>query len=243
MKALTCYFFLVLSFWACHERPSSSNALLSNGISDSLAQKSMGTYTGAFGKGLISVVVNYVNGTIVSGYDIHKGLRRNFNGEVSQQGSLLKFVLKEPGSNPYDGKFTLTLDTTSWKISGSWAPFDSTKSPAHQLALQRKETNDGLDLMSGAWVAGEDSTLNLATDGTCTFEFYQRPQDSTSQLITLKGNYTVRGKECRIEWEKNAYFPFMKLTVQPPTYTADSAVMEPMEMLGNGMKFVMYEGD
>jgi len=243
MKPLTCLSFLVVLFWACHERPASSAVALPAGVSDSLSQKTMGTYTGQFGKGLISVVVNYINGQTVSGYDIHKGLRRNFNGEVVQQGGVLQFVLKEPGSNPFDGTFNLTLDTARREMKGKWAPFDSSKGPARLLSLERKEGNDGFDTLGGLWVAGRDSVLTLAIDGTCSYEFYQRPDDSTSQLITLKGNYTIRGSECRIEWAKNDYFPSMRLIVQQPRYNADSTVLEPLEMVGNGLKFTMDEGD
>jgi len=205
----------------------------------------MGIYTGQFGKGLITVVVNYINGQMVSGYDIHKGLRRNFNGEVSQQGGLLQLVLKEPGSNPFDGRFNLTLDTAKMMMKGKWAPFDSSKAPVRVLALDRKESNDGYDILAGVWYAGRDSTLNLEGNGTCTYAFYERPDDSTSQLITLRGNYTFRGSECTIEWAKNKYFPGLKLIVQPPGQAPDSSGPAPLEMRGNGMRFIMGgdEGD
>jgi hypothetical protein len=243
MKPLICCSFLVFLFGACHERPASAPAVLPAGISDLLAQRTMGTYTGQFGKGLITLVVNYINGPTVSGYDIHKGLRRNFNGEISQQGGLLQLVLKEPGSNPFDGTFSLSLDTAKMMMKGRWAPFDSTKAPVRKLALDRKESNDGYVILAGAWYAGRDSTLNLEGDGTCTFEFYERPDDSTSQLITLRGNYTFRGSECTIDWAKNKYFPSLKLVVQPPSQSPDSAGAAPPEMRGNGMKFVMSEGE
>ena len=206
----------------------------------------MGTYTGQFGKGLITVVVNYINGPTVSGYDIHKGVRRNFNGEVSQQGGGLKFLLKEPGSNPYDGMLTLELDTASWKIKGKWAPFDSSKASVRQLALGRKVTSDSVfDLGGTYWDAGmssRDSVLIFETDGTCSFEFYERPQDSTSQMITLKGNYVSNGKECRIEWAKNDHFPSMKLAIWVPKEGGDSTVSSLPELRSNRITFVM-QGD
>ena len=242
MKPLNCCSFLVFLFWACHERPASSNAVLSGGVSDSLAQKAMGTYTGQFGKGLISVVVNYINGQTVSGYDIHKGLRRNVNGEVTRDGSLLKFLLKEPGSNPYDGAFDLVLDTASWKMKGKWSPFDTSKVRVRQLALSRKMRSDSVfDLEGTSWVIGSDSTLNLENDGNCSIELYERPQDSTSQLITIKGTYVANGRECRIEWAKNDHFPSMKLTLHIPYEGTDSAAIP--ELWGNGVKYFLLEGD
>src|ERR1700754_3766046 len=140
MKLLMCCFFLVLSFIACHQRSASATSgdAVRTGLSDSLAEKAMGTYSGQFGKSLITVVINYISGRTVSGYDIHKGLRRNFNGEVTQLDNSLNFVVKEPGDNRYDGVFSLSLDTTSWKITGKWVPVDSTKAKSKELALTRK---------------------------------------------------------------------------------------------------------
>lgn len=239
MKPLLCCLFLVLSFIACHQRPASVTAAPLTGISDSLAEKSMGIYTGQFSKGLITVVINYISGHTVSGYDIHKGLRRNINGRVTQQGDQLNFVLKEPGNNPFDGTFSFALDTVKWKIKGKWTPIDSAKMPVRQLALYRK-TDREIEF-AGGWVAGRDSTLYLSVDGTCSFEWYERPEDSTSQLITLKGNYFVTGKECRIEWEKNNHFPSMKLTLWPAILGADSLQVSPAKLRGNGFEFVYAE--
>src|ERR1700755_3101560 len=54
------------------------------GVSGNLAAKAMGTYTGSLdNKDLITLVINYISGKTVSGYDIHKGLRRNVNGELT----------------------------------------------------------------------------------------------------------------------------------------------------------------
>jgi hypothetical protein len=241
MKPLMCCFFLVLFFWACHQRPASAVTQLPAGISDSLAEKTMGIYTGQFSKGLITIVINYISGRTVSGYDIHKGLRRNINGQVTQQGDLLNFVLKEPGNHPFDGTFSFALDTVKWKIKGKWTPIDSAKMQVRQLALSRK--TEAETEFTGSWVTGRDSTLMLNGDGTCSFELYERPADSTSQLIRVKGNYFISGKECRIEWEKNDRFSSMKLILQPPVLGADSLQTSPPKLRGNGFEFEYDYGD
>ena len=242
MKPLLCCLFPVLSFIACHQRPATATAAPLAGLSDSLAEKSMGIYTGQFSKGLITVVINYISGRTVSGYDIHKGLRRNINGQVTQQGDQLNFVLKEPGNNPFDGTFSFALDTVNWKIKGKWTPIDSAKMPVRQLALSRK-TEAETDFV-GSWVTGRDSTLTLNNDGTCAFELYERPADSTSQLIRIKGNYSISGKECRIEWEKNTHFPSMRLTILPYVLGPDSLQTSPPKLRGNGLEFEFsYEDD
>jgi len=76
-----------------------------------------GTYSGLYSKGLITLAINYISGSTASGYNLHKGLRRNINGPVELKGGQLNFVLKEPGGNPYDGTFYLSLDTASLKIT------------------------------------------------------------------------------------------------------------------------------
>ena len=241
MKPLACLLLLVLFFLACHQRPAATAAAPATYLSDSLAQKTMGIYTGQFSKGLITVVLNYISGRTVSGYDIHKGLRRNINGQVTLQGALLNFVLKEPGDHPYDGTFSFALDTANWKIKGKWTPIDSVKLPVRQLALSRKI--EGESDFTGSWGNGHDSTLSLNEDGTCSFELYERPQDSTSQLIRIKGNYSINGKECRIEWEKNTHFPSMRLILQPAILGADSLQVSPPKLRGNGLELEPYEED
>lgn len=242
MKPLLCCLFLVLSFWACHQRPAPSDIFISTGLPDSVADKGTGTYSGFFGKGLITVVINYISGRTVSGYDIHKGLRRNFNGEVTQQGRLLHFVLKEPGDNRYDGTFSIDLDSDSGKITGRWVPIDSAKARTRQLTLTRK--NEDESMYGDEWLANGsyDSLLIFRRNGVCTFEFYNGPGDSTSQLTTIKGNYELDEKEkiYRIEWEKNNYLnpPSMKLNIEPEKEGNDSVEFMPRTLRGNGWRFV-----
>src|SRR6202012_500122 len=135
MKLLMCCLFPVLLFIACHQRSASATSgdVVRTGLPDSLAGKAMGTYSGQFGKSLITVVINYISGSTVSGYDIHKGLRRNLNGTLQQKDGQLAIVLKEPGGNPYDGTFYLSLDTATDKITGKWIPTDPARAKAGPL--------------------------------------------------------------------------------------------------------------
>jgi hypothetical protein len=245
MKPLICCLFPVLLFTACHQRPASatSDGAVRAGLSDSLAKKAMGTYSGQFGKGLITVVINYISGRTVSGYDIHKGLRRNFNGEVTQLDNFLHFVVKEPGDNRYDGAFSISLDTTSWKITGKWVPVDSTKGKSKELVLSRKIDDEST--MWDVWLANGsyDSLLTFETNGICKFEFYSGPEDSVSQLTTVKGNYELnesgKGKAYLIEWEKNSPLSpqSMKLILVPGERDSDSLEITAPVLQGSGWKF------
>src|SRR5258708_38812206 len=244
MNPVLCCLFLVLFFGACRQRPASatSGGVVQTGLSDSLADKATGTYSGLFGKGLITVVLNYISGRTVSGYDIHKGLRRNFNGEVTQQGNLLYFALKEPGDSRYDGVFSLSLDTTSGKITGKWVTVDSTKAKSRRLALTRKN-EDGFTY-GAVWLANGsyDSLLTFEMNGVCKFEFYGGPEDSASQLTTIKGNYELNEKEktYRVEWEKNSHLTpaSMKLILNPGRRGDDSVESITPTLQGNGWKFI-----
>ena len=246
MKPLIYCLFPVLFFSACHQRPAAATSAGATvpGLSDSLAEKAMGTYSGQFGKSLITVVINYISGRTVSGYDIHKGLRRNFNGEVTQLGNFLHFVVKEPGDNRYDGGFSLSLDTASWKMTGKWVPVDSTKAKSKELTLARKIEDDSNSW--DVWLANGsyDSLLTFEANGVCKFEFYTGPEDSASQLTTVKGNYELNqnGKEkaYRIEWEKNGYLTpqSMKLILVPPQLDKDSLEITAPMLQGSGWKFL-----
>jgi len=132
------------------------------GIGEAEAGKYMGTYSGSFNKGIMTLVINYISGKTASGYNIHKGLRRNFNGEVTRKGSELNFVLNEPGDNPFDGTFYFTLDTASLLIRGKWVAKDSAKISTKKLALSRRPEAEE-EMGSNQWttVGGGDTTLKL----------------------------------------------------------------------------------
>src|SRR6202000_1755607 len=102
----------------------------------------LGSYTGHYSKGMLTVVLNYISGNIASGYDLHKGLRRNLNGSVEQKGNTLVFELKEPGGNPTDGTFYLTLDSVTEKITGKWTPADNSKLKGGPVELARRSESE-----------------------------------------------------------------------------------------------------
>ena len=107
-----CMALLVMLFFSCHLH-TPGDAPSGPGVSDSLAARIRGTYNGHFKQGMVSLVINYLSDSVVSGYDVQKELRRNVNGTVQQKGGQLEFTLKEPGNNSLDGIFYLSMDTTS----------------------------------------------------------------------------------------------------------------------------------
>jgi hypothetical protein len=202
-------------------------------------QKLLGTYAGNMGKGIVSLTLNYINGDIVSGFDVHQGNRRNLNGHVTANGPALDFTLNEPGDNSKDGIFTFTLDTAKLRIKGSWKPQHPDKALAQQLQLRfivSLDSPNSSSTYNGAWLlGGTDSVLVFSSDGTCLFRFYAHSEDPTSQLNTVRGSFLKTGNTFRIDWEKNPYTPARQMTLvlglQP---IEDSQGDSTMELKGSG---------
>ncbi len=213
MRSKSCCLVLpALLVISCH---LNQPATVSTAVAEKVASLEQGRYTGHFNKGFMTLVINYISGNVASGYDIHKGLRRNLNGQVDQQGSVLTFVLKEPGGNPYDGTFYFSLDSTSGKIIGKWVPADSTKAHTSLLELARA---DGSAQKTDEWDAEWEGNLGALTfhdDGTCVLEYY--PGGGDAQLKTVRGNYEQNIDTFQIEWQNNKHTPspHMRLVKKP----------------------------
>lgn len=232
---LFCLILLILFSCACQEHRQPGTAVSSPGVPDSVASKLLGTYSGHRGKGLVTLVLNYISGNTVSGYELHKGLRRNLNGQVEQKEGKFSFVLKDPGTSPFDGTFFFSLDTAKMKIAGQWIPRDSTKTHPGQLDLAYWGKN--LEKMYDDW-EGELGTLVFHSDGTCMLSYYPS-KDPNSQQISIHGNYERNVDTFRIEWQYNIHVPAlrMKLVQQPYVEGTDSTESFPPSLKGDGVKF------
>ena len=234
-----CAILLALALFGC-QQPQSSVTRSNTGISDDLATHMLGAYAGKYSKGMIRLFINYISGNTAAGYNFHKGLRRNINGQVEQKGGQLLFVLKEPGGNPYDGTFYLTLDTLSQKMTGKWIPTDTSKAHAGELNLSRVNdpAKDELpDFITADW-EGDLGHLNFGTDGTVDLEYH--PGDAEgSQLMTVHGNYEYQGDTIRIEWQRNTRTPVLKMRLIQKPYVegSDSVESQLPRLEGSGVKF------
>ena len=240
MRSKSCFIILpVLFILSCHSRPAADAA--QQGVSNQMASTELGRYSGHFSKGLITLVINYISGNIASGYEVHKGLRRNLNGQVEQKGGTLVFVLKEPGGNPFDGTFYITLDSVTEKITGTWVPVDSVKAHTHTgpVALARMdESKQGGERDYGDEWESDIGYLNFFSDGTCTLEYYPSEADN-SQQKTIRGSYEQKADTYFIEWQNNDHTPALKMKVvkMPAVYDKDSMMTEPPFLKGNGITF------
>lgn len=238
---------LVLFCVACHQHEpgvgGDAGMASAKDVSKQLTDKiTVGTYSGHYSKGLLTLAINYFSGNIASGYDIHKGLRRNLNGSVEQKEGRLEFVLKEPGGNPYDGTFYLSLDTASDKISGKWVPTDAKMAKAGPLELVRS-VYEHPEITQEEY-SSDLGTLNFAEQGVCTLEYYPgmdsiNERDANAQLITIRGSYEVKGDSIRIDWQRNSRTPtlIMRLVIQPGAEGTDSTGPTPPSLKGKGVEF------
>jgi hypothetical protein len=243
----------ILVFISCNEKKSESQKAQVQGqfFNSSYNVKNfVGTYTGSFDDGIITVVLNYVHGRNVSGYNLHKGLRRNINGTLEEKDGKFAFELKEPGDNPYDGVFSFTIDTTAFKMTGKWTPLNPDKVTAKQLVLTRKAgvTGSFLDEL-GTWIPASgtfatDTIMEFDPQGTVKYNFYEKPGDSTSQLISIKGNYVVQKDTVIIEWQKNTYTPQqrMKLVKQTKKIKQDDYEYDEYFLNGHGWRLTQFMG-
>lgn len=257
---MTKYFpFLLIALSACN---SKNGDIAASGQDSATAQKIFmpqyavnrfeGEYKGSFDQGFITIVLNYVNGRNVSGYNLHKGMRRNINGTVQAGSGAYSFVLKEPGDNPFDGTFEFTIDTATFNLSGKWTPNDPSKTSAKTLALQKQanKSNNNMEDQLGTWVPASgtystDTTLDFSADGICEYKFYATPGDSTSQINSVKGNYIVSRDTLVIEWQKNAFTPAQKMKLVKKTKKIKNGgeEYEELQLSGHGWKFAQFQGD
>jgi hypothetical protein len=171
-----------------------------------------GTYKGDFDGSPIFITVNYAGNNHIAGYNVHKGLRRNLSGKLSQEGDGWAVQLNEPGDHPYDGRFHLVFDKTFTTAHGKWTPLNTPSLREKQLTLTRLSSNDAAqtgneEFMSYA-LPGEHADITFDTDGSCKLNYYEKINDSSyaPQLNTVRGTWERTGDEIRVNWEHNEQF-------------------------------------
>jgi hypothetical protein len=169
--------------------------------------KYLGIYTGEFAGSPISIVLNYISGRNVSGYNVHKGLKRNIRGTLEPAGPMLKFTMREPGNNKYDGIFNFYLDSGTLAGRGRWTPMvDSTQTPKDfTIAKKKAKDYDPLNAMLSDSLTSQ--TLWLKEDGSAEFAFYQNDSTKMAQQNTILGNWQQKGDSVIVFWQKNERFP------------------------------------
>lgn len=182
-----------------------------------------GMYTGDFAGSEIRVILNYVSGTNVIGYNIHKGLQRNINGKLTKSGDTIVMTLPEPGDHEFDGVFGLTFIGIDKQPKATWTS-NSGKISAKKFKLKKleapKEDKEGINQSNFSdffgYVYDTLGNYTFESDGFCVYEYYPNTDETNrvEQLKEVKGNWSLNGNIVTIEWQKNNLFPEEKMVFE-----------------------------
>lgn len=211
VKYILTAFIGVCVISACQpSTPSTTAAIDSTATTETTTRLPMearirGTYKGDFGGSPIYITINYCSSNKIAGYNVHKGLRRNLSGTISDKGNKLDIRLAEPGDHEFDGVFSLVMDTSLTKASGSWKPANNKSLAEKQLTLSRL----GLGYSELGFLTGDHCDLDFSDDGSCTLNYYEKINDSTfsQQMNTLRGTWEKQpNNEILVNWQPNAVY-------------------------------------
>lgn len=211
------YLFLLIGivcFVACNSSTTTevkTDSLINTNAGDLMLKttfntdKLKGVYSGSFDGTPISISINYISGKNISGYNVHKGLKRNMRGSLEPFGSQFKILLDEPGNNKFDGHFELFIDTSSFTGKGSWTPKNNAnlKKKDFTLAKKKEETYNGLITL---WSDTLSRTIQLKVDGSTLFSYYSGKGTPQEQMQNISGNWQEKGDSLIIFWQNNSVF-------------------------------------
>lgn len=166
----------------------------------------LGEYIGDFGEGHIVVVLSYIQGKNASGYNVHKGLKRNIKGSYAFENKLHRFRLDEPGDHPYDGKFDISLNAETLSGEASWTPNDASKVSAKKFKLDRRERNPDTDnFFIGYWDG--QGMLEITEDGMAKLTYWEAldKTEENYERREMRGQWIAKGDEITIDWPSNTY--------------------------------------
>lgn len=209
-----------------------------------VSDKIIGNYTGDFKGSPISIILNYVYGGHASGYNIHKGLKRNITGTIELENNQLHLQLEEPGNNPFDGKFDLFIDTATWKGKGNWKPLKKGDEVNFTFQKQHRDSSTAdIDPFESIYMNEGGDYIELYTNGSCTYS-YLTDSTKTGQSISVRGNYSFsKDSTLTIFWAKNDIFPSGKSTYKlKMDHPDDQSDFRVMTIKGGGKTFtqMMY---
>jgi hypothetical protein len=178
-------------------------------------EKLLGTYTGDFRGSPISINLRYLSINRVSGYNVHKGLKRNLTGTITPLNGKLRLLLSEPGTNPYDGTIDLLLDTATGQASGVWTPMKK-GDPVRFGVVKQKVMEEGEgQVMYSTYYDSTQNEIELRRDGSCTYKLMIQDSLQAKQQVTLRGSYkVVKDSMVIVYWQSNNVLSAKQTTFQ-----------------------------
>ena len=182
-----------------------------------------GMYSGDFGGSEIRVILNYVSGTNVIGYNIHKGLQRNINGKIERHGDSIIMNLPEPGDHEFDGVFQLFFNGIDKTPNANWTS-NSGEIAKKNFKLKKLEApkgkKEGINMSNFtdyfSYLYDTLGNYSFEPDGFCLYEYYPKTDEENrvEQLKEIKGMWSLNGKTVTIDWQKNNIFPEPKMILE-----------------------------
>jgi hypothetical protein len=241
MSTRLLYFGLLLPlFFSCSEEPVVTDEIIVNQVEAVIPEEDTfdydtlkGMYIGDFGGSDIRLILNYVSQKKAIGYDIHKGLQRNLNGNVTRSGDSVYIVLNEPGDNEFDGVFTLSFVGNGFTPTGVWES-NSGKIPKQNFKLSKMikpdlKDDDEINFANFAdhfgYLSDSIGDYQFKDDGLCIFEYYPKSvkddnegneytEARVEQLIEVRGTWSLNDKEVTIDWQPNKVFQGRKMILE-----------------------------
>lgn len=72
----------------------------------------------------INISIDSIKDGTLRGHSVVAGNNRPFTGTITKKGDVYEVVAKEPGDDPYDGKFVFTLYPKDQRVNGYWVAND-----------------------------------------------------------------------------------------------------------------------
>lgn len=186
-------------------------------------EKILGYYNGDFDGSTISIVLRFLSGKNISGYNIYKGVKRNIAGTIVYENNQLHLQLYEPGTEKFDGRFDIYLDTTTLTGKATWWPVVNKSIVKKDFILTKKNEE------SNYFSQFSDSlkhSIFFRPDGSCIYEYYINENSETEQKLSITGNYKISSDSLTIYWQPNTIFPnrtsFFKIFKEYNTSTEDT---------------------
>lgn len=165
----------------------------------------VGSYEGMFGGSMIRINLNFASNKHITGYNIHKGLVRNLNGQISEDSNFIYLELAEPGDNKFDGIFNISVNREDLSMKGEWTPNDK-RLKSRNFKLKRIN-NDFLENLD--YVSDSLGIFTFDRDGFIKYEYYPIIDGSNhkDQMEIIQGNWTfTNDSTITVIWEKNGIF-------------------------------------
>ncbi|MEO7308974.1 MAG: YARHG domain-containing protein [Chitinophagaceae bacterium] len=85
----------------------------------------------------INVSIDSIEGNTIIGHSVDAGTSQAFKGLYNFHNNTYSIILKEPGTNKYDGTFNMTIEKNAPALTGNWQAFNKIDIPRRKFILKK----------------------------------------------------------------------------------------------------------